>query len=177
MDCLEPFWMLPSTKSWCQCQHSTYLKALCGVHPASSRASHTYPRAPALLCEDLQILCCDSPKWLKQQFIFFNYWLEQLILPFGTANAAFWRLCFYCRGLCCDWVRALHLWMSFEVWPICLSAQAKTLGTLGSPPGSGGSRVLVVSPETWDKKLWTRNCCRTWQNWFICDVPKRAKDF
>lgn len=90
--------------------------------------------------------------WLTQMtktaVYFFNYWLEQLMLPFGTANAAFWRLCFYCRGLCCDWVRPLHLWMPFEVWPICLSIQAKTLGTLGSPWGSRGSRVLVVSQET-----------------------------
>ena len=87
--------------SWCLCQH--HIKEAWGAHPASSGTSHTYQRVPALLCKDIQILCYDSPKWLKQQFIFFNCWLERLMLPFGTANAAFWRLCFYSRGPCCDW--------------------------------------------------------------------------
>lgn len=63
------FLKAPKYKAWvlvpAQCQ-----KALRGAHPTSSRASHTYQRVPALLWKDIQILCCDSPKWLKHQFIF-----------------------------------------------------------------------------------------------------------
>lgn len=79
----------------------------------------------------------------KTAVYFFNYWLEQLMLPFRTANAALWRLCFYCIGT--EWGPCTSV--PFEVWPICLSVQTKTSGTLGSRLGSGGSWVLAVSQE------------------------------
>lgn len=147
MDCLEPPWMLPRTGCWCRCQHSTWKPS--GVPPRRQQGLLTH--VPKSSCSALW-RHWDPLLWLTQMtktaVYFFNYWLEQLMLPFRAANAAFWRLCFYCRGLCCDWVRALHLWTPSEVWPICLSVHANTLGILGSRWRSGGSRVLVVSQET-----------------------------
>lgn len=56
----------------------------------------------------------DPLLWLTQMtktsVYFFNCWLEQLMLPFGMANAAFWRLCFYSRGPCCDWRPCTSEW-------------------------------------------------------------------
>ena len=46
----------------------------------------------------------------KTAVYFFKCWLEQLMLPFGMANAAFWRLCFYSRGPCCDWRPCTSEW-------------------------------------------------------------------
>lgn len=101
---------------------STVLRKAVGAHPASSGTSHTYQRFLLCSAKTFQILCCDSPKWLKQQFIFLIAGLEQLMLPFGMANALPRRLYFYSGTML--WLKALHLWMVSEVQPFLCSLSA-----------------------------------------------------